>query len=1316
MKFFKYIFICIFVSFLGACSDSLDFKVNNSDYYNDGLIHFDITLPDPQKVSTRAGEDIVNERKINSLTLLFFNNEKVLKKIVPVTEEMCDNFNDDTNTTYRDASFTSFSLKVNKGEISGNETLYVVANYDVSTNLTEGESQIGALDNITENALQSGVFVMSGKLDNVSLANPNTVALYRNAAKVSVSENSTVKGVSLISVKNVANAGKITAYHQNSEAAVNDFSESVNAADGVAYVYPTGVRESNNAMMIVYAPFNGNFYYYRLDFLKQKEGSQDELEPMKIEPNHWYELIVESVEAPGYEKPELAAVNSAANNVTVKVNIHDHAPNVFSMASDGIRELGVKTPIQYVENFNGEDSQAYLYVRAFSAIDGEVEETTIKSQISVSVTNGSGWLSVDTDNVVIIKNGAELNYHDDVAGEANADTANKGLILKYPLIFNESPTTDDKTAGEITVEWSKWNLSRLVKVEWETDYNGRKIADVKLTIHKGTGGETVVINNYWAFLASEGTASSEASSGPDASQTPQLFGINGNAMSDETVRYEGFHFPVMYGDIYTYEKVKNDAGGYAYAVTATDLTKAWSYKYDITLKEDVLNGASICDIRVEGDAAFINNVKINGEQGPNWNSVELSERKFTLSSDFNSYDYATAFLIVTVNGIDYKFDLYHTGFFHFDEGAHRVDMENHEAGYYYYEVRKVTVGNSVQYWLDRNLGAKSNGLYIQNATGESALNNGVNAENQTWPYTDDSQGGYYFPATARGIDFNTEIVDDNLFDNDNFEPRLSPPGYRLPYEEEWDNIRLSSNFHNDYRNNGITTYYTSYFSLGNDDNLVFPKSRFINSTQGNAHMGDAQAGYYWTATEANGIEKDQIGSWLKVMNFNGASNTYTNGFVNRYGMSVRCVAIGGIENINLEKKPINFFVKGATHVFLYTEDKSGNKSGLFSYPGKQVANPTIVSKQSFDADNYLTDIDAAPFNTTTSKSPSELKVLFAYVDNDGVITVISRKPGSSTNDNDSQEIDSEYITTASIDKAEGWPVKNGWRYYFYWKKNEDNSLQLDTPNHHIFNINYSSSASNDKFLTNNTLTVTWLRQYNDKEFFYIFADYYEDNGTRYEAFGPWKGVNYGKGDDSWRVHENTIYFEKDTKEVVVQVHNLDGESSSQPNLFYRITPKSVTQDKNRETTDLGNLLEYYCADQNEGEYYLDLARTYRVYWPVSAGPGFHLWYFDGANRGFDSDDWWENSKFRGIGHQEGNYYYYDFVSNQTSGTFDCKFSNLDGSGKTPNSNGNQSLEKTFNITYSFKQETIKKRHVYVGYINIDNNKNPDSMTPGFPSN
>ncbi len=923
---------------LAACSD--DEKYTVEPMGDDDTITFSISIPEPEKVVSRAEKpDVDTERAINDLSVLIYNADgSLLQSVLNVT----DFTNNDTNKD----SFTKITVKLNDDAKAhrDNVTVYIIANAGAlldDTNTTTVTALRGVTTNdplpATDGFIMSGI--VTGKLTSASLLTKK-VTLYRTAAKftiklddVGASGSSPATGASSFTLKsaalyNGATAGYVIAgaekdlYAPSKEGSTQFKKGSDNL---LLYTYPCESSKSANTCLVVGGKYKGIDAYYRIDLKDSDTGNR-----LDINPNHWYEVEIKSVNSQGYPTADEAARHPS----DIEVEIKDHAPTVLDMAFDGIRELGVTDSIIKKEGTNTYP----LTVKYYSAIAEEMNTVpTIKSDVN--------WITISA------------------TGTPQPDD-NGGKVVEYTVTFTEDTTELGLATleGAITVTWQ--GLERKTAVKWVRPFDGKSICTTTtLTITPTDGTGNKVITDYWAFLSGTGTESTAAGG------SPKLFGAQPDDMGGK-VRNAGFHFPVMYG------KDK----------------KPWTYTYEVVTK--IVNADYTVTETISDPLK--NHVTCTGNSNGTYYSFKL---EWTGTQDY-SYLIGQLTLNITPTTVreggrmpsSYEFALYHTGFFHYDTGKgteYLNDSEtptqityyvgSHDDGYYYYEVLPVagTAGSTAttRYILDRNLGAKAAGMYIETADGTSHVNSGV------WPFNrgKDSAGGYYKVA-YKGANY----AGPKMYDN------VCPPGYRVPQQRMWDAIRNSSKFTTAqaqasasyFRAEYKTTLDVERNGVTEKETIYFPKSRYMEN---GSMTGDANAGYYWSQTEAAGTEKDEIGRWLKSLQITGEVTSYINGNVETYGMSVR--PINDIED-EANYNVTSFNVKGATHVFLYTGDTK-DKNYTTSWPGHAIGNSDTADQQFF---NFVYE--------STIYSAANLKVIFNYVDASGKITTISKNGIDGLHDDD----------------------------------------------------------------------------------------------------------------------------------------------------------------------------------------------------------------------------------------------------------------------------------------------------------------------------
>ena len=950
---------------LAACSD--DEKYTVEPMGDDDTITFSISIPEPEKVVSRAEKpDEADERKINDLSVLIYKADGSL-----LQSELNIKAKDFISGPTGDNSTTKITVKLNddaKAYTTDDANIYIIANAGAILET----SDISTTDKLKKVTYSTGSFVMSGKtkskLTSASLLT-NKVTLYRTAAKLTIasavgaSGSSPATGASSFdpvsaALYNGATAGYAIAGAEKDLYALSKggSTQFKKGSDNLLlYTYPCESSKSANTCLVVGGKYKGIDAYYRIDLTENETGKR-----LDINPNHWYEVEIKSVNSQGYPTADEAARHPS----DIEVEIKDHAPTVLDMAFDGIRELGVTDSIT-----KGESNTATLTVKYYSDIAEEMNTVpTIKSDVN--------WITISA------------------TGTPQPDD-NGGKVVEYTVTFTEDATELGlgTLEGAITVTWQ--GLERKTAVEWVRAFDGTEICSTTtLTITPTDGTGNKVITDYWTFLSGKGKSASETSSSIGETATPQLFGAQPDDMGGK-VRNAGFHFPVMYG--------KKDV---------TDTQARWSYTYYVVTKLET----SKYTITPSLSDNYKNYIKFNREADKDGCYA------FTLTRDGNAvgndgsdgskendYNYYIGSLILSIEPISqreapkiapkYVFDLYHTGFFHYDTGNRRKD--SHETGYYYYEVLPVdgATGTRTRYILDRNLGAKAAGMYIQTADGSNHISS------SEWPFGpgEKSAGGYYEVA-KKGDYTEPQMYDD-----------VCPPGYRVPQQRMWDAIRNSGKFTTAqaqasasyFRAEYKTTLDVERNGVTEKETIYFPKSRYMEN---GSMTGDANAGYYWSQTEAAGTEKDEIGRWLKSLQITGEVTSYINGNVQTFGMSVR--PINDVTD-NANYNVISFNVKGATHVFLYTGDTK-DKNYTTSWPGHAIGNSDTADQQFF---NFVYE--------STIYSAANLKVIFNYV-KDGKITTISKNGIDGLHDGDTW--------------AQGWDVSDLQNEKVECKKDESNNL------------------------------------------------------------------------------------------------------------------------------------------------------------------------------------------------------------------------------------------------------------------------------------
>lgn len=860
---------------------------------------------------TRADAD---ENRVENLYLLVFDSQDGSAPLEQMQKLESSDLTDvgDGNTVRK--KFTA-QLEASRKE----KYIYIVANADEQLkDISTDSTPLSEIRSMLTNSELGAPFVMSGMMNTtipgIDLV-INDFPLYRTAAKVTV-QTEGVDNFSLVSftAMNCDNVGSILAGAEKSVPESPATGEVIPFSNYLLYLCPS--NKESQSFLIIEGTFKDKTYFYRIN-LKGESGWLD------IMPNHHYEVRITGVSGPGYATKEEAAEHDPAN---LTATIYDHQPTVYNMVTDGSQELGVSDTIE------------------IGAQAAATAEFSIKyypgtpTDLTVEIDNAStSWLELDNSN----------DYpKTETLDNTNDGNKETGTLYTYRAKTKIQNLSGDDRYGHILV--SAGGLSRVVVVKQVEEFLNDQFGTISLTVKEYTRDESTweaTLNktfgpykNYWDFIRGRDTGN-------------PLYGINPEDMGGK-IRTEGFHAPMsdFLQFVYTFT-LPNETSNPVYSDVSWRVELAEGY-------EDKLlfwNGTSSPE--GSGSTTPPSGDALNGQSFTFTNSL-LDMQKPDGSIVADAYRYGKdAFRIVLTNNstggtTTLSYDLYHTGVFDYDDGTgtHQTGGKN-DQGWYYYEV--IQMGNN--YWLDRNLGAKSSGYYMQDGDGGSLLGDG------DWPMRNNSAGGLYSIADApTGTEPN--IIDD-----------MCPKGFRIPYMSEYNALVADPKFHNEYIVNTGGDYWCSYYE-SDKGTVYFPKNRMYYGGQA---AGDANAGYYWTRTAALGASGTERGYWLQFMKFSGS-----NASAGRYriwqdesspnGMSVRCVYASRVVERSYN---IEFYVKGYTHVFLYNDDGNGNLTYLNSWPGDMIA---------INDPNSLAMYHTFAYSSVTEYN--NLKVVFNIVDNSGNVT------------------------------------------------------------------------------------------------------------------------------------------------------------------------------------------------------------------------------------------------------------------------------------------------------------------------------------------
>lgn len=1210
-KLLTYIIFCLLTA---GCSDDMD-PVFRSQIDNDGNITVRFAVPSIATVATRAGGD-VDENAVKTIRMIIADGETVV-----VNEVFRENVEENALVTNAEGKY-EINYRLDKNYVSKLKDLdfYFLANYDFPENSSEmdGLTTLDIENLSTQELICENHMVMSGKWkysDNTS----DEVSLIRNAAKISIGTEDQNQNYSVdydnypFSVYGTAGSCLLFSGAENhcgEPSEPGNFNQAPTV--GQKYVNPTINSGNDNAgkvFVVVKTAFNGKDYFYRIDF-KKKEGDDGGATEkyFDIKPNHWYQIVIKDILGAGYASAEEASKNPTSLLV---YDIFDYAPAVYNMISDGIRELGVSHEISCSDD--NAQPLTQLYVKLYSPYPEEI------SLENVDISCEDSWVEIRKDQARAVSDAG-------LAGNSSTEEDDTpGTLYEVPVAFTGNSIGEMKT--ELTVSWK--GLTRIVPVVWESVVKASDICSAKLKIFKN--GESLfdddnydgyTVSDYWNFI----------SPFENYNDSKALHGILPEENNGKD-RDDGLHFPVMYGSV---------------------KTKEWKYEYELDFSGSLGDDFSGKDVdftyRVSGNTFLRNNVSVK--------KIDGKSAAFTVGfTGPDAYDYATGILTLNLKTSDgsasktYSLPLYHTGFFHkveSNEENQRKDSHNlYSVGdYLYYEVVPIPGPDGMRFWLDRNLGATSAGMNV--------------APPSTHPGMDDKAGGGYY-----------KVADYTKFKSPTMKTNVCPPGYEVPSEQLWDGIRSSVNFVTTFNPGG---YYNSYYNVNTEIGKVyFPKMKYTTAydadgyTGSSSLLGDEEAGYYWTKTEASGLEKEHIGNWLKVFAIFGNAAYFTRGKLTYEGdmhaMSVRCVNVDKNESSELSSRNrISFLLRGTvTHVYLYTLDERNNKVALTAWPGKQIADYSTAqngNKINFYYNSNIQDL-------------TNVYVIFNYMDKDGIIRTMSKPSGDSSPDA------AAVSSSASLKNIEGWPIiesdgespdKYEWEcclyddfvkktrassspgtwygYRIYWRKNLSGNEKED---YQRILYNYDNNGVINNVRYTDVEGDYYYYDFNDSD--KINPDYYrrwcfstsEENANIYWYCIGGKYIDWNDKHDWWWTEESISFSEKmDPVKGLIKYYEIDpfaSEPSEPTDYTLRIYWKRYLNKKYILYNTYGDERIYPENIGVEDTYYyydLKVVENTNYYWvfvserrnPYPGDDNSSDWY--GANCNGADGLWWSSNGAGGI--------------------------------------------------------------------------------------
>lgn len=912
----KLTILCVCLFLLLSVASCTDEEIGSRLPRDGELVEMTFILNVAQTEDVALTRAVTSENVVTELTLLVFPSQEgtaELEQIQRVSEFT------ETNNSYR------FTIQL---EASASEKyIYIVANAnDKLTGISKGSTTLADVRAITSNVVSGETnLVMSGvkqsTIPGIGLVAEDFV-LNRNTAKVTVKN---AEGISLrlgeFQLRNGSEEGQILAGAETDAANAPQGTATISQSDPTKPLYTYPSSSASQPFLVVSGTDNSVTSWYRIN-LKSTEGSY-----FSLLPNHHYEVKITKVNGKGYDSADEAAKHDPSG---IEAEIYDHQPTVYNMVTDGSQELGVSDTIEIGAQAKATAKFSIKYYPG------------TPTDLTVEIDNAStSWLELDNDGTP-------------TATTPLDDGKETGTLYTYRAKTKIENLSGDDRYGHILV--SAGGLSRVVVVKQVEEFLNDQFGTIKLLVKeyerdKETWNvtntkELGTYYNYWNFIR-----------GRD-NDNP-LYGITPEDMGGK-IRTEGFHAPMsdFLQFVYTFT-LPNETSSSAYSNVSWKVELAEGYKDKLLFWNG--DNSPVGDGVTIDNASFLTGTSLNGQSFTFTNSL-LDMQKPDGSIVADAYRYGKdAFRIVLTNNstggtTTLSYDLYHTGVFDYDDGTgtHQTGGKN-DQGWYYYEV--IQMGNN--YWLDRNLGAKSSGYYMQDGDGGSLLGDG------DWPLSDNSAGGLYCVA---GTPTNNEPT---IYDD------ICPKGFRVPYMSEFNALVADPKFRNEYVVNTGVNYWSSHY-LSDKGTVYFPKNRmYYDDSQA---AGDANAGYYWTRTAALGASGEERGYWLQFMKFSGSNASAgryrifqgSDPSKRRNGMSVRCVYASRVVETSYN---IEFYVKGYTHIFIYNDDGNGNRTYLNSWPGDMIA--------IYDS-NSLAMYHTFAYSSVTDYT--SLKVVFNIVDNQGNVT------------------------------------------------------------------------------------------------------------------------------------------------------------------------------------------------------------------------------------------------------------------------------------------------------------------------------------------
>lgn len=622
------------------------------------LYNIEFRISSILKQETRA-EQNSNDNKINNITLLFFNSKGDL-----IRKEYLDKSMLLENGSSGNSFSCTLTIKENKGDPP---TLYAIANARYSDNsdllenmiVSSSTSTLEKLEDLLVESVNENGLIMSGQTS----INESTISidLKRCVSKLTLQDISGNQLFKLngFSIHNAADKGYITSgvtkkfYDKYSSLPVGALYDQYEG-NYYCYIFPshTYSKENNtSSLLVIRGSYNDSESYYAIPFCDSNGSYFDLL------PNFWYDIKITGVEGIGYESYQEAIENPV--NSLIKVDIYDHSPDILSIVSDGVRELGVTPKVEIIDIQNSTE----FLVTCFSYLDNSLNEETKKEiyiKPDLEIIEGTDWLEISNmDNPI----------------QRKEDKENRMNYL-YSLQIKPINVLSDLQAL-IRVKWM--NLSREIRVIYSNNSSFSNLPNINLRIYSDKTSSYNHLTNYFEWL-----------------NGGSVLGIDEGSLKSNQKRNDGLHFPMPHGKFDQNNEL---------------IPREYQYELDLSHipRNDYIDNVSF--VLSRDSEPYFNNIfslEATEIKGVWLLKIEDEEAK-------RDFSYATGHLIFTVVYDDYvnlpnltfTVPIYHTGLFY-------IQMDGKHSMYNYYEV--VPMGKNKEgkdfYWLDRNILASSNYMFI----------------------------------------------------------------------------------------------------------------------------------------------------------------------------------------------------------------------------------------------------------------------------------------------------------------------------------------------------------------------------------------------------------------------------------------------------------------------------------------------------------------------------------------------------------------------------------------------------------------------------